>query len=70
MLKAKIANSEGLENAQDMESLGTVLGTQLRHTPAQSCLDFTLHEDSLSKILVHYLYTCYTHGSIGLLESV
>ena len=70
MLPVKIASPEGLENIQDMESLGTVLGTQLRHTPAQSPLDYTLHENSYSKTLVHYLYTRCTHDSIGPLESV
>ena len=70
MLPVKIASPEGLENIQDMESLGTVLGTQLRHTPAQSPFDFTLHENSYWKSLVHYLYTCCTHDSIGLRETV
>lgn len=45
MLPVAIAISEGLQNAQDMESLGIVLGIQLRHTNAQSPLDFTSHEN-------------------------
>lgn len=69
MLSVKIASPEGLENAQDMESLGTVLGIQLRHTNAQSPLKFALHENSLSRTLLHYLYTCCTHDSTGLPES-
>jgi hypothetical protein len=48
---------EGLENAQDVELLGTALGSQLRHTPAQSTFDFTLHDNSISRtlctILIH-----------------
>ena len=61
MLPVKIASPEGLENTQDMESLGIVLGTQLRHTPAQSSLDLTLHQKLFSRTLcalsLHMLHT-------------
>ena len=65
-LLVKIASPEGLGNTEDMESLGTVLGIQLRHTGAQSPFDIILHESSFSRTLLHYLYTCCTHDSIGL----
>lgn len=69
-LQVRIEMAESLQNAQDMESLGTVLGSQLRHTRAQSSLDFILHDNPFSGPVVHYLYTCCTLGSIGLLQSV
>jgi hypothetical protein len=54
-----IARVEGLEKVQDMELLGTTLGSQLRHTPAQSHLDFVLHEESSPE----HLCTIFTHSA-------